>query len=106
MTIGTREATPETSKRGVPRGGRVDERKWAHPPWLAIVLLSLFSLTACVSPESTRARGGGPGADPLNHAQVVKMHEGSSQYWKTPLLIDQEFAALEPAEQARQLSRP
>ena len=73
---------------------------------LTLILGSVFPLAGCVSPESTRVRGGGPGADPLNHAQVMKMHEGSSQYWKTPLLIDDEYPALEPAEQARQMSRP
>jgi hypothetical protein len=71
-----------------------------------LVLASVFVLGGCVSPESTRVRGGGPGADPLNHADVVKMHEGSSQYWRTPLLIDDEYPMLEPAEQARQMSRP
>lgn len=72
----------------------------------ALMLTSVLGLGGCVSPESTRVRGSGPGADPLNHAEVVKMHEGSSQYWKTPLLIDDEYPVLEPAEQARQMSRP
>ena len=72
----------------------------------ALLLAPVLALGGCVSPESTRVRGGGPGADPLNHADVVKMHEGSSQYWRTPLLIDDEYPVLEPAEQARQMSRP
>ncbi len=72
----------------------------------ALLLASVITQGGCVSPESTRVRGGGPGADPLNHADVVKMHEGSSQYWRTPLLIDDEYPLLEPSEQARQMSRP
>jgi hypothetical protein len=72
----------------------------------ALLLVALLAQGGCVSPESTRVRGGGPGADPLNHAEVVKMHEGSSQYWRTPLLIDDEYPVLEPAEHARRLSRP
>jgi hypothetical protein len=71
-----------------------------------LMLATLLAQGGCVSPESTRVRGGGPGADPLNHADVVKMHEGSSQYWRTPLLIDDEYPMLEPAEQARRMSRP
>jgi hypothetical protein len=71
-----------------------------------LVLAALLALGGCVSPESTRVRGGGPGADPQNHADVVKMHEGSSQYWRTPLLIDEEYPLLGPAEHARQTSRP
>jgi hypothetical protein len=72
----------------------------------ALLLVALVPLAACVSPESTRVRGGGPGADPLNHAEAVRMHEGSSQYWRTPLLIREEYPLLAPAEQARQMSRP
>jgi hypothetical protein len=74
--------------------------------WSAAILVTALPLGGCVSPESTRARGGGPGADPLNHAEVVRMHEGSSQYWRTPLLIVEEYPVLAPAEQARQMSRP
>jgi hypothetical protein len=72
----------------------------------AVLLVALVPLAACVSPESTRVRGGGPGADPLNHAEVVRMHEGSSQYWRTPLLIVEEYPVLAPAEHAREMSRP
>ena len=75
-------------------------------PLPTLILVAVLPLAACVSPESTRARGGGPGADPLNHADVVRMHEGSSQYWRTPLLIDDEYPVLEPAQHARQMSRP
>jgi hypothetical protein len=41
-------------------------------------------LAACTSPEATRTRGGGPGADVGNRGGVVQMHEGSHPYWRTP----------------------
>jgi hypothetical protein len=39
---------------------------------------------ACGSPEATRTRGGGPGADPGNHGAVVQVHAGAKMYHKTP----------------------
>lgn len=60
----------------------------------------------CASPEATRERGGGPGADPGNRPAQVLMHEGSRQYWETPVRIPTEGPALGPSEQARQLSLP
>ena len=78
----------------------------ASTAWRVIMLVAVLPLGACVSPEASRVRGGGPGADPLNHAEIVKMHEGSSQYWKTPVLIPDEYPSLQPAEQARQMSQP
>ncbi len=54
----------------------------------AIVLSTLLAgclvACACVSPETTRTRGGGPGADVGNRRQIVKLHEGSDPFWKTP----------------------
>jgi len=42
-------------------------------------------VAACTtSPEATRARGGGPGADPGNHGSVVQVHDGNKIYFKTP----------------------
>jgi hypothetical protein len=41
-------------------------------------------LPACNSPEATRLRAGGPGADIGNRNPVLEMHEGSKPYWKTP----------------------
>jgi hypothetical protein len=61
---------------------------------------------ACESPESTRTRGGGPGADVGNRPPVVKMHEGSQPFWRTPALVAGEHAPLDAAGQARQISRP
>ena len=66
-----------------------------------VILAAPLVFTACVSPESTRVRGGGPGADPQNRPAEVKMHEGSRPYWETPLLIDDEYPELEPAQHAR-----
>jgi len=44
----------------------------------------LMVLAACASPEATRARGGGPGADPGNHGSVTQVHAGAKMYYKTP----------------------
>jgi hypothetical protein len=62
-------------------------------------------VSACASPEATRAAGGGPGADIGNRGAQVQMHEGSRPYWDTPNLIA-DFGApnLEPARQAQRLS--
>lgn len=49
--------------------------------WLPFVALAL---AACSSPEAARARSGGPGADPGNHAAIVQMHAGNKVYYKTP----------------------
>ena len=55
---------------------------------LAIGLLgTLFALLGCVSPEATRARGGGPGGDRGNRGEVVEMHAGSVPYYETPRLL-------------------
>lgn len=63
-------------------------------------------VTGCTSPEATRQRGGGPGGDPGNRPAQVLMHEGSRQYWETPVRIPSEAPSLAPSEQARQLSLP
>jgi hypothetical protein len=42
---------------------------------LAIVLSLLATLAACTPPESTRKRGEGPGADPGNHADDLRVRE-------------------------------
>ena len=65
----------------------------------------LFHLAGCASPENTRTRGGGAGADVGNRAKVVEMHEGSQPFWKTPDLIPTKHPPLAPASQADQLSR-
>jgi hypothetical protein len=72
---------------------------------LTMLLIVFTALAGCVSPESTRTRGGGPGADVGNRTKVVEMHEGSRPFEKTPQIIDAEHPPLETARQADQLSR-
>ncbi len=43
-----------------------------------------ISLMGCASPEATRTRGGGPGADTGNHGTVVQLHAGAKIYHRTP----------------------
>lgn len=71
---------------------------------VAAALFCLVGAMGCISPEATRTRGGGPGADGQNRPAQVKMHEGSRPYWETPVVIDEEYPDLEPAQQARELS--
>lgn len=73
-------------------------KRWLLP-------LAVASLAACTSPEADRVRGGGPGADVGNRGKPVVMHEGSNPYEGTPRLIPAESPPVEPASQARQLSR-
>lgn len=71
-----------------------------------VVLLACLSVAGCTSPEATRSRGGGSGGDPGNRPAQVKMHEGSQQYYETPVRIRFEGPPLGPSEQARHLSLP
>ena len=59
---------------------------------LTILLIALTALAACDSPEATRTRAGGPGADVGNHDKVVEMHEGSRPFWETPQIIEGKHA--------------
>jgi hypothetical protein len=72
---------------------------------LAFTLLLIGSIVAvgCVSPESTRVRGG-RGADVGNRPKVAEMHDGAEPFWKTPRLVTS-HPPLESARQAEQLSR-
>ena len=74
---------------------------------LAVIFLTALSfyLVGCASPETTRTRGGGPGADMGNRGKFVEMHEGSQPFWKTPKIIPAKHPPLEPANQADKLSR-
>ena len=72
---------------------------------LLIVLIVLFYSTGCASPETTRTRGGGPGADLGNRGKVVRLHEGARPFEKTPKIIPTKHPPLDPANQADQLSR-
>ncbi len=69
-----------------------------------MVLIGCVAATGCVSPESTRTRGG-QGGDVGNRSRVVEMHGGSEPFWKTPDRIEKiKHGPLESAEQAKQLS--
>lgn len=70
-----------------------------------LVALIATALAACTSPEATRTRGGGPGADKGNRGDVVLMHEGSRPYAGTPRLIPTDPPPLDGARQAHLLSR-
>ena len=77
--------------------------------WIGRVVMILFltaAIPGCTSPEAARQRGGGPGADIGNRPAEVKMHEGSRQYYGTPVRIESESPSLAPSEQARRLSLP
>jgi hypothetical protein len=59
-----------------------------RPARVAFVVASLAALGAstigCVSPESVRTRGGGPGADIGNRRATVVFHQGAVMYYHTP----------------------
>jgi hypothetical protein len=71
---------------------------------IPIIALLLY-LAACASPELTRTRGGGPGADIGNRDKFVQMHEGAKPFEKTPKIIPTKHPSLDPANQADQLAR-
>jgi hypothetical protein len=76
-----------------------------------MLLLTGCTLAAasCVSPETTRSRGQGAGADVGNRASRVEVHAGSDPFWKTPNRIGQHRLTsppLDPARQARAFERP
>ena len=72
----------------------------------AMLLAASITFAGCESPEATRTRGGGPGADRGNRPVNVILHEGSRQYWETPVLIPGDSVSLQPANHARQFSQP
>jgi hypothetical protein len=51
---------------------------------LVLGLLALALLTAACSPEATRARSGGPGADVGNRNPIVELHGTTDMYYHTP----------------------
>lgn len=65
-----------------------------------LLLSAVLTVIGCTSPEATRMRAGGPGADPGNRTATVRMHEGSDPFHGTPHLIAR-GPSLEPAQQAR-----
>jgi hypothetical protein len=55
-------------------------RRWRS---IVVVLASAVAL-GCTSPESTRTRGGGVGADVGNHPRgAVQIHDGDRMYDRT-----------------------
>jgi hypothetical protein len=68
-----------------------------------VLLIGCTVAVGCVSPETTRARGG-RGADVGNRSEVAKMHDGAEPFWKTPRRVAT-HPPLESARQAEQLSR-
>ena len=70
------------------------------------LIAACITFAGCESPEATRTRGGGSGADRGNRPANVKMHEGSRPYWETPVVIPGEPMPLESGRQAQQLSLP
>ena len=71
---------------------------------VTVLLIGCIVAVGCVSPESTRQRGG-RGADVGNRPAVAKMHDGAEPFWKTPQRITTQHPPLESARQAEQLSR-
>lgn len=51
---------------------------------LALLAVLLAAFAACTSPEATRQRAGGPGADVGNRRESVELHAGADPYWRTP----------------------
>lgn len=49
-----------------------------------ILLVVVLAATACASPEATRTRGGGSGADIGNHDPVLDIHGTTNPYYETP----------------------
>ena len=70
-----------------------------------LLLTCIAITTACTSPEATRSRGSGAGADVGNRNDPVLMHEGSNPYQDTPRLLRTEPAPLDAATHADRLSR-
>ena len=71
---------------------------------VAVAALSALLLVACTSPEATRLRAGGAGADVGNRRDTVLMHEGSLPYWGTRRVAGVTGPSLEPSRQALRLS--
>lgn len=69
-----------------------------------MLLIGCIAATSCVSPETTRTRGG-RGADVGNRPRTVKMHDGAEPFWKTPRRITVNHPPLGSARQAEELSR-
>jgi len=58
------------------------------PAGIRWLIASLFLLSACSSPEASRTRGGGPGADVKNWRQPVELHAGAQPFSDTPCVTE------------------
>ena len=72
---------------------------------LRMVITGVLLVLGCTSPEVTRTRGGGPGADVGNRQETIRLHEGARPFENTPKLILGPPPPLEPANQADAISR-
>jgi hypothetical protein len=54
---------------------------------LGLLAVLLATLAGCTSPEATRQRAGGPGADVGNRREPVELHAGTDPYYGTPLVM-------------------
>jgi hypothetical protein len=54
--------------------------------WAVALGILLVALAACTSPEATRQRAGGPGADVGNRGGV-ELHGGADPYANTPIVM-------------------
>ena len=72
---------------------------------LASFMILTAVIAGCASPEASRSRGGGPGADMGNRSSIVRMHEGSRPYEDTPKIIGAKHPPLESARQASEFNR-
>lgn len=98
-------AEPGDGPAGVRTGAREADVSPRYGRLLVVVAPLALPLAACTTPEATRMRGGGPGADPGNRSEIVKMHEGSRPYLETPRLIEPYgHPELGPARQAHRRS--
>ena len=70
-----------------------------------MVITGVLLVLGCTSPEVTRTRGGGPGADVGNRQETVRLHEGARPFENTPKLIPGKHPPLEPANQADAIRR-
>ena len=52
---------------------------------VAAAMLTAF--VACTSPEATRQRAGGPGADVGNRHEPIELHAGADPYYGTPVAM-------------------
>ena len=68
-----------------------------------VLLIGCTVAVGCVSPETTRVRGG-RGADVGNRPEFAEMHAGAEPFWKTPRRVTT-HPPLESARQAEELSR-